>query len=375
MVFSVLKNSGKKVWVFTSPHLVDLKERFLTDIWEITEKEFVEILNKIQGAENILLKEMNFSFFEKCFLMSVLLFEKREVEYAIFEVGFWGLLDSTNVVNPVITAITSIWIDHTKVLWSTIEEISFQKAWIIKEGIPIVYNHKNKIIEDIAKLKNAPIIFTTKKVKTNLIWDFQEKNASLAFEICKYLLEQDTHKGCTLQKYVGVSLVDTLNNLILEWLQKVVHLWRMQYITPNLLIDWAHNEAGLLELKKYLLNLWFNKNICRWDCGIPNNIKLCFAQKKWKNWEKILKVFWENNYILVESENKLMVEKAEKLKEILTGWTQGLPLQNSVGVVPCICPIIKTPDEIYKLSEKNKNNLYVVFWSLYMIWDFIKFVK
>jgi len=65
MVFSVLKNAWKKVWVFTSPHLIDLKERFLTDIWEITEKEFIEILNIIQGAENSLLKELKFSFFEK----------------------------------------------------------------------------------------------------------------------------------------------------------------------------------------------------------------------------------------------------------------------------------------------------------------------
>jgi len=328
MVFSVLKNAWKRVWVFTSPHLVNLKERFLTDIWEITEEEFVKILNRI------LKLDLNFSFFEKCFLISVLLFEKREVEYAIFEVGFWGLLDSTNVVKPVITAITSIWIDHTKVLWNTIEEISFQKAWIIKEKIPVVYNHKNKIIEEIAKQKNAPIIYTFKKVKTNLIWDFQEKNSAIVFEICKYLKIPE--------------------ELILEWLQKVVHFWRIQYITPNLLIDWAHNEAGLLELKKYLLNLWFNKNICRWDCGIPNNIKLCFAVKKWKNWEKILKVFWENNYILVESENKLMVEKAENISKNYE---------------------IKTPDEIYKLSQQNKNNLYVVFWSLYMIWDFLKFVK
>jgi len=349
MVFSVLKNAQKKVWVFTSPHLVDLKERFLTDIWEISEEEFVEILNRIQGAEDTLLKKMNFSFFEKCFLISVLLFEKREVEYAIFEVGFWGLLDSTNVVKPVITAITSIWLDHTKILWNTIDEISFQKAWIIKEGIPIVYNYKNKVIDKIAKEKNAPIIFTDKKIKTNLIWDFQEKNAAIAFEICKYLLRNNSPLT-PLLKIEG----DKVEKNILEWLQKVVHFWRMQYITPNLLIDWAHNEAGLLELKKYLLSLWFNKNICRWDCGIPNNIKLCFAVKKWKNADKILKIFWENNYILVESKNKLMVENAERLKENMNKGLQPLVQERNFE--------IKTPEEIYKISQQNKNNLYVIFW-------------
>lgn len=337
MVFSVLKNAWKKVWAFTQPHLLDLKERFITDSWEITEKEFVEFLNKILDLK------LKFSFFEKTTLISFLLFEKREVEYGVIEVWFWGLLDSTNVVSPVITAITSIWIDHTKILWNTIEEISFQKAGIIKEGIQVVYNHKNDVIKKVAKEKNAPIIFTKNKVKTNLIWEYQEKNASIAFEICKYLKISE--------------------DLILKWLQKVEHFGRLQYITPNLLIDWAHNKAWLVELKKYLLSLDFNKNICSADCWISNNIKLCFAQKKWKNWDKILEVFdKENNFILVESENKLMVEKAEILKEKI--------LENKN-----INLIIKAPEEIFELSQKNKNKLYLIFWSLYMIWDFLKFVK
>ncbi len=349
MVFSILKNSGKKVGVFTSPHLIDLKERFLTDIWEITEEEFVEILNKILKIN------LKFSFFEKCFLIAILLFQKRWVEYAIFEVWFWGLLDTTNVVNPVITAITSIWIDHTKILWNTIEEISFQKAGIIKEWIPVVYNHKNKIIEKIAKQKNAPIFFTNKKIKTNLIWDFQEKNAAIAFEICKYLLNSLPLKSKGVPEGGGIF------PLILEGLQKVEHFGRLQYITPNLLIDWAHNEAGLKELKKYLLKN--NPPHPSFNNKGGSKIVLCFAVKKWKNSDKIIKIFWENNYILVESENKLMVERAEKIK------TSPLaPLLKGEGN-------IKTPEEIFKLSKNKQNNLYVVFGSLYMIWEFLKFVK
>jgi len=328
-----------------------LKERFLTDIWEITEEEFVEILNIVQGAKDTLLKKLKFSFFEKCFLIAVLLFEKREVEYAIFEVWIGGLLDTTNVVNPIITAITSIWIDHTKVLWDTLEEISFQKAWIIKEWIPIVFNHKNKVIEKVAKEKKSPIIFTEKKVKTNLIWEYQEKNAGIAFEICKYLLLNNS----------PLTPLFTIEGNILEWLQKVEHLGRLQYITPNLLIDWAHNEAWLIELKKYLAH----------PQPLPckegrYKVKLCFAVKKGKTAEKILKIFWENNYILVDSQNKLMVEKAENLKDNISLLTEGFsPLNNE----------IKTPEEIYNLSQKNKNNLYVVFGSLYMIWEFLKFSK
>lgn len=323
MVFFVLKNAWKKVWIFTSPHLIDLKERFLTDTWEITEQEFVEILNKILALN------LKFSFFEKCSIIAFLFFEKRKVEYWVVEVGLWWLLDSTNVVNPVITAITSIWIDHTNFLWTSFEEISYQKAWIIKLWVPIVYNHKNEIIEKIAKNKKAPIIFTNKKIKTNLLWDFQQKNAWLAYEICKYLKISE--------------------KTILEGLQKVKHFWRMQYITENLLIDGAHNEDGLFELKKYLEKI--NKKV---------DIHLCFALKKWKEPKNVLATFWEKSYTLVDSENKIMVENPKILKEkIWRYWDFDLQ--------------IKTPKEIFEESKKNINVLYVVFWSLYMIWEFLKF--
>ncbi len=320
MVFSVLKNAWKKVWVFTSPHLIDLKERFLTDTWEITEKEFVEILNKILELD------IKLSFFEKCTLIAFLLFEKRKVEYWVVEVGLWWLLDSTNIVNPIITAITSIWIDHTDFLWNSFEEISYQKAWIIKSWVPIVYNHKNNIIEKVAKENKSPIIFTDKKIKTNLIWEYQEKNAWIAYEICKYLKIPEKK--------------------ILEWLQKVKHFWRLQYVTENLLIDWAHNKDWLIELKKYLDNL--NKHI-----------KLCFSLKKWKSPKNVLEVFWKEEYILIDSKNKIIVEEPEILKDkILKYWDFDLQ--------------IKTPKEVFKESQENKDILYVIFGSLYMIWEFLE---
>jgi len=344
MVFSVLRNAWKKVWAFTKPHLIDVRERIIDNSWQISKEDFIELLNKVLDLN------IDFSFFEKHFLISCLFFEKKWLEYWILETWIWGLNDSTNITTPIITAITSVWIDHIKTLWKTIEEISFQKAWIIKELIPIVYNHENDVIENIAKQKKAPIIFTEKKVNTNLVWEHQKKNAWIAFEICKYLWVSE--------------------EIILEWLQKVEHFWRLQYITSNLLIDWAHNEAGLEELKKYL---YHPQPLLSKEGSY--NIKLCFAQKKWKTWDKILKVFnWENNFILVESENKLMVESSKKLKEIISLSTEGFYPQGAPRS-PLYNFEIKTPEEIFELSKNNENNLYVVFWSLYMIWDFLKFVR
>ncbi len=348
MCLSILKHAWHSVWAFTQPHLLDIKERFITEEWEITEREFLDCLNRVLELD------LDFSFFEKAFLMSCLFFEKKKIDYAIMEVWFGGLLDSTNVVHPIVTAITSIWIDHTKVLWNTIEEISFQKAWIIKEGIPIVYNHKNSVIQEIAEQKNAPIVFTKNLVETNLIWEYQKRNAAIAFEICNFLK------------------ID--KNIILEWLQKVEHFWRLQYISKNLVIDWAHNEQWLQELKKYLESLVGDEGIHSerivGDADLQplqKSIQLCFAQKKSKDWSKIMKIFWKEykNFILVESNNTLMVENPQILLQKIREWNY---FDNKIDFQ------IQTPEEIYNLSQEKKNTLYVVFWSLYMIWDFLKFV-
>jgi dihydrofolate synthase/folylpolyglutamate synthase len=96
-------------------------------------------------------------------------------------------LDSTNIVEPEITSITSIGYDHVDFLGPTLDDIALQKAGIIKPGKPIVINMHNAVIEKIAQEKQAPLLFTDKVVSTNLIGDHQKKNASLAYEICRYL--------------------------------------------------------------------------------------------------------------------------------------------------------------------------------------------
>ncbi len=256
MTFSVLKNVWKKVWVYTSPHLIDIRERFQTDIWYITKKEFIFLANKILELP------IKLSQFERQTLIFFEFLKLRWVEYWVVEVWLWWRLDSTNIVNPIITCITSISYDHMDTLWDTLEKISYEKAWIIKNWIPIVINHINKVIEDTAKERKAPVIFSQKKIKTNMLWDYQERNAWLAFEVCKYLWFDD--------------------KIILEWLQKVEHIWRLQYVNKNLLIDWAHNEWWLKELKKYIDSIKINYK----------KINYCFSLRKWKNINIILDILW-----------------------------------------------------------------------------------
>lgn len=322
MVFSVLKNAWKKVWCFTSPHLIDVRERIKTNWWVIWKKDFVKNLNLILKFDTIKL-----SYFELITLIALLYFKEQWCEYVVLETWLGGLLDATNIVTPEISCITSIGYDHMDILWLTLDDIAFQKAWIIKKWIPVVLNIHNKIIENIAKKNQSKIIFSDDKIETNLIWEHQKYNAGLAYEICKYLL---------------IS-----NSLIFEWLLKVVHPWRMQYLTKNLLIDWAHNTDWMNALKKYLETIKYTYI----------EIIYCFGLKKWKDVKGLVAdIFWQNRqYTLVNYEN----EKLEYLS-VLKKELKWFDYQ------------IKTPRQIKNLAEKNKNKLYVVFGSLYMIGEFLR---
>jgi len=322
MVFSILKNSLKRVWVFTSPHLLDIRERFITQDWEISMEDFTIIANKIFSLW------IELSYFETCTLIAFLYFEKKWVEYAIIEVGIGWLKDSTNIVNPVITCITSISFDHMEFLWNTFEDISYQKAWIIKDGIPIFINHDNPVIEEIAKKHNSLVIKTNRLCSTNLLWEYQKRNAGLAYEIAKYLWITE--------------------NNILEWLQKVEHRWRLEKIRENVYIDWAHNVEWLIVLKEFL------------DKTIRNNFKnivYIFSLKKWKDISLILNIFWKESEYIIPIINKPILEK-----DIYISMKN-----NNINVSEL------SKEEIIKKSENESENFFIIFWSLYMIWEFLKY--
>lgn len=319
MCFSILKQAGKQVGIFTSPHLIDLRERRQTNDGLISKVDFIKLTNRIIWLE------MNLSFFEKCCVMAFLYFKKQECDIAVIEVGVGGLLDSTNIVQPTITTITSIGHDHMHILGNTLEEIAAQKAGIITPWIPIVINQHNKIIEEIAASKRAPVIFTNKHYTTNLHGSHQTSNAALAYEITTYLW------------------VDKLT--ILEWLQHVSHPGRLHYLRPNLLIDGAHNQASRISLKQYLDTIRNN-----WD-----NMVYCIGLKKGKEaliQDMLLPMFGETHeYIIVDIDHSLTLP-ADTIQKQMSSATQAL-----------------TPGQIHHLVQENPQTLYVVFWSLYMIWS------
>lgn len=316
MVFWVIKNAGKKVWVFTSPHIHDIRERFETDAWVISKDDFVEHLNTIMRLG------IKLAYFEKCFLIALLHFKKQNCEFAIIETWVWGRLDSTNIVQPVITCITSIWLDHQDLLWDTIDDIVYEKAGIIKPGVPIIVNIKNNIIKEKSEELGAPLLFTQDTYKTNLSWEFQLKNAWLAYRICSYLWFTDWE--------------------IQFWLHNVEHKWRMHWLSENCIVDGAHNEDGLLALRDHIRSKYWNKF---------THISYCFSLKKWKKIEDVVSIFWKNeDYILIDCKLEILKDMSE--------------YTNTYEVLSI--------DKLKVRMDNNKNRLFVIFWSLYMIWEFLK---
>jgi dihydrofolate synthase/folylpolyglutamate synthase len=232
---SVLEKEGYKVGVYTSPHLVDFRERIKVNGKKISKKSVASLLSKIKPF----VKEH--TFFEIVTAMAFMYFKEQGVDFALVEVGMGGRLDATNVVNPEIAVITNISIEHIDHLGDTIEKIAFEKAGIIKPGIDVVASENGKglkIIKKACKKRKCRLnIVKPKKIHTSLHGDFQYQNASLALKVVDVLRK----KGLKISRESVIGGLRTA-----KW------PGRMEFVSENILFDCAHNPAGAKALAKEL---------------------------------------------------------------------------------------------------------------------------
>ncbi len=235
IISSVLQVSGYKIGAFTSPHIKDFRERIRIGK-EFIDKEFVVEFIK---NNNFKIQKLGLTFFEISFAMAVEYFSKNMVDYAILEVGLGGRLDATNVVVPVISAITNIGYDHKEFLGNSLDEIALEKAGIIKHNIPIVIGEKKKKIRDLfdieAGKKSAPIYFSkiSKEYKTDLSGPFVQKNISLAIKVIDVLkLGIDKH-------YIQKGILSIRENT------KIYCRWELVGKKPKIIFDAGHNISAL----------------------------------------------------------------------------------------------------------------------------------
>lgn len=156
---SILQEAGYKVGLYTSPHLVDFRERIRINGEMIPQQSVVDFVE----ANMHLFSDLHLSFFEMTVGLAFDYFARQKVDIAVIEVGMGGRLDSTNVITPLLSVITNIGLDHTQFLGNTLEKIAFEKAGIIKPGVPVVIGETQPetkpVFERVAAERHAPITF------------------------------------------------------------------------------------------------------------------------------------------------------------------------------------------------------------------------
>ena len=239
MLASVLQECGYKIGLYNSPHLIDFTERIKVD-GENCDKEFV--YHFIQKLKN-LPGEIRPSFFEFTTIMAFEYFYQQKVDYAIIEVGLGGRLDSTNIIKPLVSAITNVQLDHQNILGDTIAQIAVEKAGIIKENTPIISGDENDLVKKIIKEKaeklhskflDATLIKTD--LRSDLLGNYQEKNIRVVLALVNELQKLGL-KISENNTETGLMNVHKNTNFIGRWFQFSDN--------PLTICDTAHNQAGL----------------------------------------------------------------------------------------------------------------------------------
>ncbi len=251
MLASVLQEAGYTVGLYTSPHLKDFRERIRINGKQVSE-------NFVSGfiAENKGFFETHqLSFFEMTVGMAFSYFAKKKVDIAIIEVGLGGRLDSTNIIRPEVSLITNIGFDHTDMLGNTLEKIAYEKAGIIKKGVPVVISEYQDetaaVFKSVANECDAKLIFADQGKQpafaTSLLGSYQKKNSRGVVAVLKEL-----------------SAFEVNDEHIVSGLAKVVHntgllgRWQVLENTPLTICDTAHNSEGLQLVLKQLLQQEFD---------------------------------------------------------------------------------------------------------------------
>lgn len=159
LIASILQQSGYKVGLYTSPHLIDFRERIRVNGEMIPESDVIDFVENYRNSGF----DGTPSFFELTSTMAFDYFRKSKVDYAVIEVGLGGRLDSTNIITPILSVITNISFDHTQFLGDTLEKIAEEKSGIIKKGIPVVVGEAKgevrRVFAEKAVEMESPIIF------------------------------------------------------------------------------------------------------------------------------------------------------------------------------------------------------------------------
>ncbi|MBQ7181573.1 MAG: bifunctional folylpolyglutamate synthase/dihydrofolate synthase, partial [Bacteroidaceae bacterium] len=267
-IAALLQCCGYKVGLYTSPHLIDFRERIRVNGKPVSEKYVVDFVE----CHRSFFEPLTPSFFEITTAMAFSYFREQEIDIAVIEVGLGGRLDCTNIITPVVSVITNISMDHTQMLGDTMAKIAAEKAGIIKKGIPVVIGEANSenrpVFQQKADEMQAPIIFaedepeiisaeptddggmsyTTRHFRQltgDLGGIYQARNMNTVFHVFHQLALKGflspAREGMHYEKKLN-ELQDALNNV--ASLTGLMGRWQRVRQNPLVICDTGHNTGG-----------------------------------------------------------------------------------------------------------------------------------
>jgi dihydrofolate synthase / folylpolyglutamate synthase len=274
MVAAIFQTSGYKTGLYTSPHLYDFRERIKVN-GNMCDQDFVvDFVRRIKPA----IEDIQPSFFEITVAMAFDYFAQQEVDIAIIEVGLGGRLDSTNVITPELSIITNIGWDHMNLLGNSLPEIAFEKAGIIKQGVPVVIGEKKPeteaVFRETATAKNAPIYFaeenftvenyrlsvdsisisvkskdqSTSEYHLDLPGIYQAKNLLTVLQAIDLLPKWRVSREKTQYGLMNAKRLTGLNGR-----------WEVIHRKPTVVLEVAHNKDGIEEMLRHLENTEYER--------------------------------------------------------------------------------------------------------------------
>ena len=369
---SMLTEGGKRTGLFTSPHLVKINERFQINNEPVSDEIFLNAYERVMKLVEEMQKDGFYhpAYFELLFAIGMVIFEEAQVEYLILETGLGGRLDATNIVEkPVVTVITSISLDHTEILGDTIEEIAGEKAGIIKQNIPIVYDGREKRAEKVilqkAKEQNAKAV------------PLDEEKLSIQGSTdhsVDYVFDNPVYKGHLITvpylapyqvrnsalALLAMEEIDPQHEISLETRLQAIRdtRWqgRMETVLPGVIVDGAHNEDGVHEFVRTLRQV-----------GSSRRIVMLFSAVVEKNYEEMVHTICETGCIqevVVTEIHGSRIVPAEELAAVFRKFTN----------VPVT--VISSIEEAFNTSmEKKGDGLLFCVGSLYLVGEVKKVIE
>ena len=291
MISSILQEAGYKVGLYTSPHLKKFTERIKINGIEADEQFVLDFVINNKS----LLEDLKPSFFEITTVMAFQYFYKQNVDIAIIETGLGGRLDSTNVIRPMVSLITTIGLDHQNILGDTIEKIAFEKAGIIKENTPVVLGIQNDdgvedVVVKVAKSKTSNLIICEEKTanfKLDLKGEYQQKNLPGILNVINILNEKGikiTHQNIEL----GLKNIIANTGLKGRW-QKLLN-------EPLIICDTVHNTDGIKLIVKQISKIKYD------------NLFIVIGMVEEKDIDNVLSLLPKDaSYVFTQGENQRML--------------------------------------------------------------------